>query len=88
MPLSVTTWLLKLLKISGETLLALRLQEALYSKSNTEVLLHSYVNMLEEFSKTPGLSVDTPALRSIQDIKKAAAAGSTAARSLQVVPFN
>ena len=73
---------------TGETLLSLRLQEALYSKSDTDALLHSYVNMLEEFSKTPELAVDTSAIRSIQDTKNAVAAGSTGARSLEMVRFD
>lgn len=42
----------------GDSLLTLRLQDSLYSESHAKLLLQSYVNLITEFSKSPGTTLE------------------------------
>ncbi|KAF2175886.1 polyketide synthase PksB [Zopfia rhizophila CBS 207.26] len=61
--------------INTETLLSLRLQDALYSEESTQLLLRSYVNVLEFMADAIDGAVDDIPIWSPRDIQAALTAG-------------
>ncbi|KAJ5951279.1 uncharacterized protein N7479_009692 [Penicillium vulpinum] len=63
--------------VAGESLVVLKVQEALYSKEAAELLLGAFVNLLEQATKKPADHVDlsSPQLWSEKDIDDALAVG-------------
>lgn len=60
---------------SGDTELVLRLQDSLYSKESTNLLLRSYVHALQQFASTEDLCVRSIAPWSEEDIQKVCQVG-------------
>ncbi|KAJ5374411.1 Acyl transferase/acyl hydrolase/lysophospholipase [Penicillium concentricum] len=60
---------------AGETLIHLTVQKTLYGIEHAEILLSSYVNLLQSFVQNPATRVTWPALHSNDDIQEAVAAG-------------
>ena len=61
---------------SGESVLSLRLQEVLYSQESAELLLRSFVNVLEIFAAaTPAMTVDQVPRWHPDDIERALSVG-------------
>jgi hybrid polyketide synthase/nonribosomal peptide synthetase ACE1 len=54
----------------GDTLVTLQLQQSLYTQEHTDLLLRSYVNLLEGFTKTAGrdIQIDAPSLWAEEDV--------------------
>ncbi|KAJ5429252.1 hypothetical protein N7491_006268, partial [Penicillium cf. griseofulvum] len=63
--------------VAGESLVALKVQEALYSKEAAELLLGAFVNLIELATQTPADQVDlfSPPLWSSKDIDDALSLG-------------
>ncbi|KAJ5200878.1 hypothetical protein N7449_005681 [Penicillium cf. viridicatum] len=63
--------------VAGESIVALKVQEALYSKEVAELLLGAFVNLIELATQTPANQVDmlSPSLWSRKDIDDALALG-------------
>ncbi|KAK0701174.1 hypothetical protein B0T21DRAFT_435091 [Apiosordaria backusii] len=62
---------------AGDSLLTLKLQQGLYSPQHTELLLATYVHLLEAFTSSPSLDVplDGPPLWPEAEVKKAIETG-------------
>jgi hybrid polyketide synthase/nonribosomal peptide synthetase ACE1 len=48
--------------VAGDSLLTLKLQESLYSRHDTEMLLQTYLNLLMSFAMNPDVPLVTPSL--------------------------
>ncbi|CAI7658829.1 unnamed protein product [Penicillium glandicola] len=60
---------------AGETLIHLSAQKSLYGMEHAEILLSSYVNLLQSFVQNPATRVTWPELHSKNDLQEAVAAG-------------
>ena len=60
---------------AGQPLLMMMTQASLYSKQDTQILLDSYVNLLEAFAKEPGLTLNQAPLYKADDAAKALEVG-------------
>ncbi|KAJ5823786.1 Acyl transferase/acyl hydrolase/lysophospholipase [Penicillium robsamsonii] len=60
---------------AGESLIHLTVQKSLYGMEHAEILLSSYVNLLQSFVQNPATRVTWPELHSNDDIQEAVAAG-------------
>lgn len=57
--------------VGGDATIGFMLQKDLYSRSDAEILMKSYMALLEEFSKNAAMRLDRPSLFSGVDVEKA-----------------
>ncbi|KAI9738829.1 MAG: putative Hybrid PKS-NRPS biosynthetic cluster [Cirrosporium novae-zelandiae] len=60
---------------AGDSKITFRSQKYLYSSGDAEILMKSYISLLEAFSKDPSLQLETPEHFSPSDIEKAIMVG-------------